>query len=261
MTTVRLGRYIYGLGGIAYGITTLVWHQIDSLGNFSHPEFLVYLAGIFELVGGVAIQWQRTARFGALTLSAVFSIFALHWISQIVKTPVVFGPWGNFGEQFSIVAGGVIVFASTIRSIPKRATTIEIAAYGCFGLCVISYALYQLFYLTYTAGLVPTWIPPGQMFWAIATTVAFALAGIALLSGLSALLASQLLTIMLILFGLLVWLPPAFTDPQKMSNWTEFAATLAMAASSWIVADFLSQPNIFPRRWPFVHFPAKQEES
>ena len=256
---LRLGRNVYGLGGIAFGVIALIWHQINELGNISHPEILVYLMGIAELVAGLAMQWQRTMRFGALTLSAIFSIFALYWIPQIVKTPLVFGPWGNFGEQFSIVVGGVIIFASTIQSNPERATRTAIAAYGCFGVCVISYALYQLFYLTYTAKLVPTWIPPGQMFWAITTTVAFALAAVAMLSGRSALLASQLLTAMLILFGLLVWLPPAFSNPQKMSNWTEFASTLGMAASSWIVVDFLSQSKTDARRWPFVHLPAKRE--
>ena len=44
----------------------------------------------------------------------------------------------------------------------------------------------------------PKWIPPGQMFWAVTTTKAFALAAIALLSDHSALLASRLLTIMVI---------------------------------------------------------------
>jgi hypothetical protein len=257
---LRLGRYVYGLGGIAFGVITLIWHQIDALGNISHPGILVYSVGVAELIGGLAIQWQKTVRFGALALSAIFSIFAIYWIPQIVKTPLIFGTWGNFGEQFSIVAGGVIVVASTLRSDPVRAATIARAAYGSFGICVISYAFYQFFYLTYTAELVPKWIPPGQMFWAIATTVAFALAAVALLSGRLALLASRLLTATLILFGLLVWLPLVFSDPQKMSNWTEFAATLGMAASSWIVADFLSQPNMLPRRWLFVRLTAKQEE-
>jgi hypothetical protein len=51
------------------------------------------------------------------------------------------------------------------------------------------------------------------MFWAITTTVALALAAIALLSGRSALLASRLLTAMMVGFGLLVWLPAPFADP------------------------------------------------
>lgn len=79
------------------------------------------------------------------------------------------------------------------------------------------------------------------MFWAITTTIALALAAIALLSGRSALLASRLLTTMLIGFGLLVWLPAPFADPHKMFNWAGNAENLAITGAAWIVADFLSQ--------------------
>jgi hypothetical protein len=74
--------------------------------------------------------------------------------------------------------------------------------YYSFGICVVSFTLEQLFYLSGTTSLVPKWIPPGQMFWAIATTVFFALAAIALLTGLMARLASGLTTAMIVGFGL-----------------------------------------------------------
>ncbi|MCL5021201.1 MAG: hypothetical protein M1339_05995, partial [Bacteroidetes bacterium] len=146
---------------------------------------------------------------------------------------------GNFFEEYSIAIGSVFVFASTLQNKPETASKIYSAAYKCFGICVISYSLYQLFYLSYTAGLVPKWIPPGQMFWAVATTVAFALAAIALLSGRSALPASVLLTTMIIMFGLLIWVPACIIHPHVMGNWTENASNLAMAGSAWIVVDYL----------------------
>jgi hypothetical protein len=79
------------------------------------------------------------------------------------------------------------------------------------------------------------------MFWAITTTVALALAAIALLSGRSALLASRLLTAMLVGFGLLVWLPALFADPHKLINWAGNAQNLAITGAAWTVSDFLSQ--------------------
>ena len=79
------------------------------------------------------------------------------------------------------------------------------------------------------------------MFWAIVTTIAFALAAIALLFGRSALLAARSTTVMLIGFGLLVWLPAPFADPHKMINWAGNAQNLAITGAAWIVADFLIQ--------------------
>jgi hypothetical protein len=54
-----------------------------------------------------------------------------------------------------------------------------------------------------------------------------------------ALLASRLTTAMLLGFGLLVWLPALLADPHSFLNWSESTETLAIAASAWIVADFL----------------------
>jgi uncharacterized membrane protein YphA (DoxX/SURF4 family) len=90
---------------------------------------------------------------------------------------------------------------------------------------------------------VPKWIPPGQRFWAVTTTIAFALAAIALLSGRMSLLASRLLTAMVIAFQLLVWLPAPFADPHKIISWAGNAQNLAITGAAWIVADFLSQKH------------------
>jgi hypothetical protein len=102
----------------------------------------------------------------------------------------------------------------------------------------------QLLYLSGTASFVPKWIPPGQMFWAITTTIALALAAISLLSRRSALLASRLLTVMLIGFGLLVWLPAPFADPHKIMSWAGNAQNLLITGAAWVVADFLSQKRL-----------------
>jgi uncharacterized membrane protein YphA (DoxX/SURF4 family) len=247
MTRIYLGRYVYGAAAIAFGIITLVWHdfngwqQIRPLGNVPHREILVYLAVAIELFGGISILWARTSRAGALALGAIYLVFALLWLPHIVATPRVYDPWGNFFEQFSIVSGALIVYGSVSRSDPARAARLARIGYICFGICVISFTLEQLVYLSGTAQFVPKWIPPGQMFWAITTTIALALAAIALLSGRAALLASRLLTVMLIGFGLLVWLPRPFADPHQLINWAGNAQNLAITGAAWIVADFLSQ--------------------
>ncbi len=249
---IQYGRHIYGLGAIGLGVITLVWHQIDALGSITHPDILVYLVGAVEIVGGLAIQWPATTKFGALTLGVAFSVFTLYWTPFMVRTPLVFWPWGNFFEQFSVVLGSLFILASTLSGNEHRAAIIVRVAFAGYGICVITYALYQLFYLKYTASLVPVWIPPGQMFWGIATTIFFALAAIALLAGLLALLASRLLTVMLVFFGFLVWLPPAFAHPLTLSNWREFAENLLMAGVSWIVMEILTQPNLVSSGWPLT---------
>ena len=269
---IYLGRHVYGSAAIAFGVITLVWHdfnswqQIRALGNVPHREVLVYIAAAVEIFGGIAIQWPRLARLGALTLGALYLFFALMWVPFMVAEPRVYDRWGNFFEQFSLVSGALIVYglsryglsgysssadgssgyastgyASIGRGASAGATRTARVGYIFFGICVVSFTLEQLFYLSGTASFVPKWILPGQMFWAITTTIALALAAIAILSGRVALLASRLLTVMLVGFGLLVWLPAPFADPHKLISWAGNAQNLAITGAAWIVADFLSQ--------------------
>jgi uncharacterized membrane protein YphA (DoxX/SURF4 family) len=250
MTKPQLGRHIFGLAAIGFALIAFSWgefnnwEQIEPLGKISHPQILLCIAAAVQLIGGIAIQWQKTARIGALALGSIYLIFALLWVPRIVKEPLIYDRWGNIFEQLSIVAGAIIVYALCTPQDSERSTKLARIGYLLFSLCVISFTLEQLFYLSGTASFVPKWIPPGQMFWAIATTVAFALGALALLSGYSALLAARLLTIMIIGFGLLVWLPAPFVDPHKLMNWAGNAQNLAIAGSSWIVADFLSSGGI-----------------
>jgi len=246
------GHHVFGLAAVAFGVISLVWHdfgapwqQMRAFGNVPHREVLVYIAAAVEIFGGIAIQWRRTARAGALALGILYLIFALLWVPFIVAEPRVYDRWGNFFEQFSLVSGALIVYATAVYATagqrdsqpPTRTARI---GYTFFGICVVSFTLEQLFYLSGTASFVPKWIPPGQMFWAVSTTIFFGLAAIALLSGRSALLTARLLTAIIIGFQLLVWLPLLLADPHNLMNWAGNAQNLAIAAAAWIVTDFLS---------------------
>jgi uncharacterized membrane protein YphA (DoxX/SURF4 family) len=247
MTKISWGRHVFGLAAILFGVITLFWRdfnnwqQIQVLGNVPQREVLVYIAAAIELFGGVAIQLPRTVRAGAIALGILYLVFALLWVPRIAAEPLVYDRWGNFFEQFSLVSGALIAYAMAGWNPSERTPWAAWVGDIGFGICVISFTLEQLFYLSGTAAFVPNWVPPGQMFWAVTTTIAFALAAIALLSGRLALLASRLLTAMVIGFQLLVWLPAPFADPHKIISWAGNAQNLAITGAAWIVADFLSQ--------------------
>ncbi len=112
------------------------------------------------------------------------------------------------------------------------------------GVCAASFTLEQAFYLHATASLVPKWLPPSQMFWAVTTTVLFALAAVSLLTNRMALLAARLLTMMLVIFGLLVWVPLLLSDRHSHTNWSETAETFAIAGAAWILADLLGEHRL-----------------
>ena len=186
---------------------------------------------------------ERTARAGAAALGAVYLAFALLGVPFIVRHPLIYNGYGNFFEEFSFVSAALILFACSTKASARTAALAKIGYYS-FGICLISFALEQFFYLSATASLVPKWIPPGQMFWAKATTVAFALAAVALLTGLMAPLASRLTSAMIVGFGLLVWVPVLFADPHHFVNWSETVETFGIAASAWIVAEYVGDRRV-----------------
>ncbi len=174
---------------MATGLITLVWHdykdwdQFTYILNASNGPVFVYAAAAAQIFGGVAIQFRRTAKTGALVLGVVYLVFALLYVPRIVAGPRIYDRWGNFFEQFSLVTGAAIIHGRLS------------SAWGriLFGISVVSFTLEQAIYLDATTNLVPKWLPPGQLFWAIATTVPFALASVALLTNRMALLATRLL--------------------------------------------------------------------
>ncbi len=232
--SLNLGRHLFGMASLAFGFITVAWHDYN---GWHQPRYLVYAAAAALILGGAAIQFRRTAKMGAAVLGAVYLVFALQCVPGIIAAPKIYNSWGNFFEQFSLVTGAAIAYGRLSSAWPGE--TLNRIGRILLGICTASFTLEQAFYLHPTASLVPKWLPPSPMFWAAATTVFFALAAVALLTNRMALLATRLLTLMLALFGLLVWVPLLLSDPRNHTNWSETAETFAIAGTAWILADLL----------------------
>jgi hypothetical protein len=239
----NLGRHVFGVAALAFGLITLVWHDYN---GWHQPRYLVDAAAAAQILGGAAIQFRRTATAGAVVLGVVYLVFALLCVPGIVATPQSYNSWGNFFEQFSMATGAVIAYARLSSTWSRE--TLHLIGRVLLGICTASFTLEQAIYLDATAGLVPKWLPPSQMFWGVTTTVLFALAAVALLTNRMALLATRLLTMMLVIFGLLVWVPLLLSDPRNHTNCSETAETFAIAGAAWILADLLGEYRLNDHR-------------
>jgi hypothetical protein len=237
----NLGRQVFGAASLGFGLITLAWHDYSGW-HALQVRFIVYGAAAALIFGGAAMQFRRTAKAGAGVLGAAYLVFTLLCVPGIVAEPRIYNSWGNFFEQFSLVTGAAMVYARWSSAWSRE--RLHRLGRILLGICVVSFALEQAFYLDATAGFVPKWIPPSQMFWAVATTFFFALAAVALLTNRMALLASRLLTMMVVGFGLLVWVPLVLADPHSHTNWSENAETFAIAGAAWILADLLGESRL-----------------
>jgi hypothetical protein len=244
MKTALYGRIVFGGSAVLFGVIALMWHDADTwqsvhrilrlpFGTFIGEALMIAL-----IAGGIGILLPRTLRQASIVLVVVYAIFALVCVPGIVAAPRLFGEYDGFSEQFCLFCGALALYAVTNANAARSGTLRLVARIG-LGLCTISFTLAQIVYESVTASLVPKWIPPNQTFWVILTTVAFALAAIAMLLNVRARRAMRLMAAMLVIFGVLVWIPALVAAPQSHGNWSEFALNFLIAGATLMVADAL----------------------
>jgi uncharacterized membrane protein YphA (DoxX/SURF4 family) len=198
---------------------------------------LAYAVAVAPLLAGLAIQWERAAGPGAWVLTALYSLgVILLDVPRVIAHPSVFVTWYGVAEPLALVAGGLVAYAYCAQLEPATAGRLSKIGRLIFGVCLIVFGLAHVFYLAYTAKLVPAWLPPGQTFWAYATAAGHFAAGIAILSDIYARTAARLLTAMFVVFGILVHAPTIFIAPHTHINWAENAINFALIGSAWVIA-------------------------
>jgi uncharacterized membrane protein YphA (DoxX/SURF4 family) len=242
--TSNLGLYVYSGAAIFLGVLGLVsadfatsWQNIGP--NFPLRVPLAYLTAVIELAGGIALLVPRTARAAALTLTIVYAVFMLIWVPEAFVNLGNYDPIGNVFEEFSLVAGGLVLCAifSPAGSYLARHRSFFVLL---FGICPISFGIVHIHDMPGLLGAIPGWLPPSRMFWAYATTLGFFGAAISFLTGIMAPLAARLLTVEIVIFEFLYWIPNLVAAPSNHFNWSGNAISIAIAGAAWVVSDSIS---------------------
>lgn len=240
-----LGVRIFGVASLALGIVGCIWLDFTAVwqpvpDGVPGREALAVLAAILFIGGGIAVQIGRTAQIGGVTLGLLYLVFALLWSRRIIGFPWLIGTWSGTAEQVALAVGGLVAYGFAPRSEAQPSLALVRTARLAFGVCLVLFGLAHFFAIKETAAMVPTWIPPGQRFWAYATGVGHLLAGLALLSNIAALLAARLLTVMFVSFGAFVWLPKIFQFPADHTVWAGNSINLALIGAAWAVGDSIA---------------------
>jgi hypothetical protein len=246
MKAAWYARIVFGASAVLFGVIALMWHDPDTWQNVQQIWRLPFGTLIGEclmaalIAGGIGMQYPRTARLASVVLCIVYLCFSLACIPGIIAASNTYDRYGgSFFLFFSMLCGAMALYAATEANAARATVFGRVARLG-LGVCAISFTLGQALLLRDTASLVPKWIPPSQMFWAILTTIAFALAAIAILINRQARLAIRLMTLMLALFGVMVWIPLVIAHPEAHFNWSECALTFLITGAAWMVADLKS---------------------
>ncbi len=241
------GRILFGAAAVFFGAIALTWHDAATWQNTAHlwslPFGVVIGAGLMaaQIAGGIGLWHPRTLRAATVALGIVYVSFSLACVPDIIAAANVYDKFGgSFFLFLSLVWGALAAYAGTETDAARAAGLGRAARIG-LGVCAISFTLGQALDLRGTAQGVPRWIPPSPMFWAILTTIAFALAAPAILLNRQARLAMRMMALMVGLFGVLAWIPRVILLPGNHFMWSECAETFLVAGAAWTVAELRFQ--------------------
>ena len=252
---MKIGIYVYGIAAIAYGITDLVWREFDPSDqplqawgdHVPGATIFACIAAVWLVVAGAALLWRGSRRFAGASLAILYGIFVLFPLPRFYTAPhflgyraaVYIGVLGSVCQEIILFIAAVVVWKSLSGpdSLSQRAALI---ARWTFGLCSVDFGLGHLTAIKTVVPLIPKWIPLGATFWAALTGIAFALAGLAIISGVLDVLAAKLLGLMLLAFSGLALAPMIISSPRDHASWGANAYNLTAVGSAWIVAEWLA---------------------
>ena len=239
--TIRMGRVLsaigmIGVGALALAYTDFVLEWTNVPDHLPARAAFAYVHGAILVLAGIGLLFDKTVRVSALILELVWLVWAL------LRVPTVIANWrslGSLAEVFAITSG-FLLLAGIVGPRTETKRKEALAARYCFALCMPAFGVVHFLYPAAVASWVPSWLP-AHMFWAYFTGTAHCAAGLAILSGVLAGLASRLFAIMLSSWVLIVHIPRVFATPRDRHEWTTFFVALILTGLAWILAQYLSR--------------------
>jgi len=234
-TLYALGAILLGAVGICFADFAHQWQPVPA--GIAWRTQLAVLSGALLIVGGSAILSRRGERVGALLLAAFYGfwVVALH-LPLAVASYRHIGAWNGPAEITFMATGGMALFAAGAGSL--RAP-LNLAARFLAGASALVFGFAHFNYADFTATMVPSWIPPSQLFWVYATGAGHLAAGLAFVSGIRARLAATLLAGMMASFVVLLHLPRVVANPASHDEWIMLAVSSSLAGAAWLLRKYV----------------------
>lgn len=240
------GQTVFAATMIALGILGLIkrdfaalWQPVPK--NVPGRELLIFLCAMVPLASGIGLLSKR----GAAAAARVLLAYLLLWL-LVLRVPRIFisltvDVWWATCQTAVITSAAWVLYAWFATDWDRHYLGFATGNNGVriarilYGFALIPFGLAHFMYLKVTADLVPGWLP-AHVLWAYFTGYTFIVAGVAILTGVSARLAVVLSAVQMGLFTLLVWLPVVAAGANA-AQWAEFVVSWTLTACGWVVAD------------------------
>ena len=205
-------------------------------------ELFRYLGALVSITCGIGLLVQHAATIAARLLLATLLLWLILFrLPSFLHAPVFEDCWSVFPLAVMLAGAWVLYvrFAADWDRMHLRFISgnngLRIA-HVLYGLCLIFFGTAHFIDLKDTLSLIPNWLP-GHLFWAYFTGCTFVAAGVAILIGFHAGLATALSALQISLFLLLVWIPIVGAGSKDSFQWSETVLNAALVSGAWVIAD------------------------
>jgi len=247
MRIVSAGHAIFAAIMIAAGIQGLIKHDFTAVWQpvpktAPGREALVYLCASVSLAAGIGLLWRRTAGLASRVLLASLSLWFLLWrVRAFFLAPLIASTW-SCGATMVLIAAAWIMFVTFATDWDRQHVAFATGHKGTslarilYGLGLIPFGYAHFANVKGTAELIPGWFP-WHVGLAYFTGGTFIATSVAIFANAYARLAVTLSALQMGLFALLVWIPILAAGSANAFQLSEFATTLVLTASGWVVAE------------------------
>ncbi len=249
-----LGRTLLACGLAALGIENLM--RLDLVMELqplplwmpARPAFAAFTAVL--LIGGGALLLSGTR---SRLIAGGLAGFLLVWIVflHLPRVVIHFDKGAAWTPMLEILAlfGALLVAIAVSAHEPRfparsnaRCDALAPLGRALFAVTLPGFGVLHFIYHDYVASVIPTWIPY-PLFWAYATGVAHAAAGVALLTGVLNRLAVTLLGIMFGSWVLILHVPRTAADIGNWREWTSLFVATALCGGAFAIAGSLAREH------------------
>lgn len=252
MRKIGLSEALFGLSLAGLAVLSVLYGNFGPLIDpLPWPTIWTTALGAILVVASAGLFFTQTIAASTMIVAGYAVAWAMVRIPPIVHAPLSVGSWYGFSEAISLLAGVGTIYALHRRragatALPRLAGDGALhAGRILFGGACLVYGLAHFAYADYSLPFVPTWFP-ARLPLVYVTGACHTAAGIGLIVGVLPRLAAALEAVMILLFGVLVWLPSFLPTPAPkwagslQNQWSETILTFLLAAVAWMITDSLA---------------------
>ena len=256
---LQAGRFLLAVPMVIFGVEHFLFANFVAMivpPWIPWHFFWTYFVGIALIASGGAIMMQREAQLAGILLGAMIFAFLLlihsrllaRWPGDLFAMNPIFGAYpgrlNNACKDLGL-SGAAFLFAGTQSETWRVSSKDKVFTAGrvLFAIAVAALGLLHFVYPAFAPGVQPmstaiTFPLPGQPAWSYLTGAAFLAAAGAIFLNSKMRLAATVLGILILLFGLIVWVPWLTAHPQDIAG-GNYLKDMGLAGGALLLAGAL----------------------